>query len=484
MRNTVYVRNFESTLRLLAERGHHVHVAAEPHHEHERLDQTDLMGRLCGEYPGITHGAPPSPFGTPWLRIGYDLRRGIDYLRYLEPEYGRAAKLRRRAEEKAPAFLTVPAARRLTRTAPGRRWLARLMRLADRAVPRDPQVEAFVREQRPDLVVVTPLVEPGSPQSAYVRAAHALGIPTALCVYSWDNLTNKGLIHDALDVVTVWNGAMRDEAVVLHGVPPEGVVVTGAAAHDHWFAWKPSASREGFCTRVGLDPSRPYVLYLCSSKFIAPDEVPFVRRWVTQVRAASATMKDVGVLVRPHPQHASPWRDAELESLGNVAVWPRAGGNPVDAESRAGYFDSMYHSAAVVGVNTTAQIESAIVGRSVHTLLAPEFHETQEGTLHFHHLRQVDGGLLHVATDVPEHVAQLEAAIGDPLASAARCRRFVDAFVRPDGLDVPATPKLVAVLEAVGARGTRRRHRDPRWAAVLRPAILRLASTSTPEFHR
>ena len=31
MRSTVYVRNFESTLRLLAERGHQVHVAAEPH---------------------------------------------------------------------------------------------------------------------------------------------------------------------------------------------------------------------------------------------------------------------------------------------------------------------------------------------------------------------------------------------------------------------------------------------------------------------
>ena len=80
MRSTVYVRNFESTLRLLAERGHQVHVAAHPRHD---LDPTDLIGRLCATYPGITHGAPPLPLDTPWARRGYELRRGLDYLRYL-----------------------------------------------------------------------------------------------------------------------------------------------------------------------------------------------------------------------------------------------------------------------------------------------------------------------------------------------------------------------------------------------------------------
>src|SRR5689334_8692353 len=72
-------------------------------------------------------------------------------------------------------------------------------------------------------------------------------------------------------------------------------------------------------------------------------------------------------------------------------------------------------------------------GRGVHTLLAPEFAETQEGTLHFRHLQQVNGGLLHVASDLRSHVAGLEAAILDPDASGARGRRFVEAFVRPFG---------------------------------------------------
>ena len=44
----------------------------------------------------------------------------------------------------------------------------------------------------------------------------------------------------------------------------------------------------------------------------------------------------------------------------------------------------------MVGINTTAQIEGAIVGRPVHTVLADDFRFTQEGTLHFHYLEDGD----------------------------------------------------------------------------------------------
>jgi hypothetical protein len=472
MRSTVYVRNFESTLRLLAERGHHVHVAADVHRQ---LDPTDLIGRLCREYESMTHGPVPTPQSQQWPTLGVALRGALDYLRYLRPEYRDAPKLRRRAELKAPSLVMSALRRPLVNTSIGRSLLGSIIHCCDRAVPRDAAIDAFIAEQAPDLVLVTPLVEPGSPQSEYIRSARAFGSRTGLCVYSWDNLTNKGLIHEALDAVTVWNQPMKDEAIQLHHVPADRVIVTGAAAYDHWFAWKPRETRDAFCARVGLDATRPYLLYLCSSKFIAPAEGAFVRRWVDEIRATSVTLRDAGVLVRPHPQNAGAWQRADLSDRRNVAIWPRTAGNPVDAESRADYFDSIHHSAAVVGVNTSAQIESAIVGRGVYTLLAPEFRETQEGTLHFRHLQNVNGGLLHVASDMAEHVAHLEAAVRNPQAAAERCRRFVEAFVRPQGIDQPATPRLVAALEATAARGPAP-HRDPWWADLLRPWLARAAA--------
>src|SRR4029453_15412487 len=113
-----------------------------------------------------------------------------------------------------------------------------------RTVPRATGVVGFVGRHNPDLVLVTPLVEPGCPQAEYLRSARALGIRTGLCVYSWDNLTNKGLIQDPPEGVPFWNPPMKEEAVRLHGVPAERVVVTGAAAYDHWFIWRPRATRE------------------------------------------------------------------------------------------------------------------------------------------------------------------------------------------------------------------------------------------------
>jgi hypothetical protein len=474
MRSTVYVRNFESTLRLLADRGHDVHVVAEVH---QVLDPKDLMGRLCREHPRITHGLPPVPLAPRWSQLGVELRKAADYLRYLEPEYRHAPKLRLRAELTTPVFLAPGICRRLAGTERGRALLRRVLRVGDKGVPPDPSVQAFIRRHRPDLVLVTPLVEPGSPQSEYLRAARSLGVPTGLCVYSWDNLTSKGLIHHPVDVVTVWNQAMKDEAVALHHVPAEKVVITGAAAYDHWFSWTSRTSREAFCARVGLDPRRPYLLYLCSSKFIAPNEGPFVTRWIQEVRSRSAVLRDMGVLIRPHPQNMDRWHDADYSRLGHVAIWPRSNGNPADEVSRTDYYDSIACSAALVGINTSALIEGAIVGRGVFTLLAPEFRETQDGTLHFRHLRDVNGGLLHVASGMAEHVAQLEAALQNPAAAVERCRRFVEAFVRPYGVDQPAAPRLVAALEATAAaRGDRRSERGPWWALLARPALGRVAA--------
>ena len=474
MRSTVYVRNFESTLRLLADRGHRVHVVAETH---QYLDPSDVMGRLCRAHPEITHSYPPTAAAKNWVELGVEVRKGIDYLRYFGPEYRHATKLRWRAEHRPPTYASSALWRRLVVTPRGRWLLGRGMRLCNRALRPDPAISKFIHDHHPDLVLVTPLVEPGSPQSIYLRSARSLGIRTGLCVYSWDNLTNKGLIHDPVDFVTVWNQQMKEEAATLHRVPTSRVVVTGAAAYDHWFSWKPRTSREEFCSRVGLDPQHPYLLYLCSSRFIAGNERPFVRRWVRDVRGASETLRNVGVLVRPHPQNADYWLTGDPDDGTNVVVWPRDGGNPADHETRADYYDSIYHSAAVVGINTSALIESGIVGRGVFTILAPEFQDTQDGTLHFRYLREVNGGLLHVASDITEHISQLETALKDPGLAADRCRRFVEAFVRPHGLDEAATPRLVAAIEATGAAGVRRSNHGPWWGFAVRPLLKRLLAS-------
>jgi hypothetical protein len=101
-----------------------------------------------------------------------------------------------------------------------------------------------------------------------------------------------------------------------------------------------------------------------------------------------------------------------------------------------------------VGLNTSALIEAAILGRPVFTVLDPEYRETQEGTLHFHYLPRANGGPVTVAGDLPEHLEQLAQSLSRDGQPDPADREFVRRFVRPRGLERPAVGVLVDALEA------------------------------------
>lgn len=439
-RHLTYFRNFESVVRGLASRGHVLHLAVE---RSDTLGGEALVEALESDFPNITHGEAPARADDDWSWAASRLRLGLDSLRYEHPLFDDAPVLRSRARERTPGMFVALGDAIRARARWARPIALAATRRLERAVPADAAIERFLDEQRPDLILITPLVDLGSSQIDYLRAARVRRIPTALCVWSWDHLSSKALIRDAPDRVFVWNETQKREAIELHGVPAGRIVVTGAQCFDGWFGRGPSRDRTAFCRRVGLPDDRPFLLYVCSALFSgSPMEAQFVGEWIRRIRASGRPgLANAGILVRPHPSRAAEWAGMDLGAPGPVAVY---GGNPVDPASRNDYFDSLYHSAAVVGLNTSAFIEAGIVGRSVHTILLPEFAGNQTGTVHFRYLLTAGGGLLNVAHDFGEHFRQLEEALAAPQAAL---RPFVREFVRPHGLDVAATPMFVQSVE-------------------------------------
>ena len=135
----------------------------------------------------------------------------------------------------------------------------------------------------------------------------------------------------------------------------------------------------------------------------------------------------------------------------------------------------MFHSVAVVGVNTSALIESGIVGRPVYSVLADEFAGQQDGTLHFQHLKNVNGGLLTVASTLEEHVAQLALRFAATAPDDPRTRAFIEAFVRPHGFSEPAADRFVAAVEAEAATRPAPRRARPIGAGLLLPILAPMA---------
>jgi hypothetical protein len=445
-RHFAALRNFESVVRSLSGRGHAVELAAL---QDDGLSGVAMVERWQADLPSLVVSRAPGRPVSEAETVTQKVRLALDWVRYLAPAYANTPRLRERARERTPRamlWLTrVPG----MRTAAARQWLGRGLRGLERALPRVPEIDAFLSARQPDVVVLTPLIGLGSPELDYLRSSQALGLRTLFGVWSWDNLSSKALIRWVPDVITVWNDTQRDEAVALHGVPAERVVVTGAQCFDQWFERRPSRPRAEFCARVGLPGDPPFLLYVCSALFYgSPVEAQFVRRWLEGLRASGdERLRQAPVLVRPHPSRLKEWETVRLDDLGPVALWGR---NPVDREAKADYFDSLSYAAAVVGLNTSAFLEAAIAGRPVATVLLDEFRENQEGTLHFPYLLNVGGGLLHATRSLESHRAQLADILRDPERHARQSARFVEAFLRPYGRLEAATPRVVAAIETLG----------------------------------
>jgi len=439
-----FLRNFEPALRLLAKRGHVIHLTAD---RGESIGGTVTAEKLARDYPNITFSRAPNPKTRKWYELSMAIRLTLDYWRYLDPRFDSSPKLKTRAAHQASRVavsignLPIIGHRHI-------RFLQGALKTIERSIPYSQSTKRFIETHNPDVLLITPLLYFGSSQVDYVRAARSLGIPSILCVGSWDHLTTKGLIHDVPDWVTVWNEAQRREARELHAVPDSRIVVTGAQAYDRWFNAEPSVSRNEFCNRVGFDPEFKIILYLCSSSFIAPHEVNFIRRWIKRIRShQDPIFRKTNILVRPHPQNVLQWENINLASIKNVAVWPSSGANPIDEKSRADYFNSMYYSNAVVGVNTSGLIESGIVGRPVFTVLSEEFSGTQKGTLHFQHLTKSSRGLLRSSENLDEHLEHVCQALAKGLGPGAHVRNFLQDFIRPLGLAVPAAKVFADAIE-------------------------------------
>ncbi|MBI4263991.1 MAG: hypothetical protein HY657_06435 [Acidobacteria bacterium] len=457
---TSRIRNFHDTLAILADRGHTVRLTGRLRKGSFELPRTVQHERMTGR-------VNPTERCDEWRDVVDLLRGARDYVRYFDPRYADATRLVRRAYEIAPTEFVLFCERHPWVR---RHWslAARALALAEDLIPTDPGFEEFVREEQPDLILVTPLVTFESYQTDYVKAAHRLGIPVVFIPFSWDNLTNKGLMRIQPDRVLVWNDVQRREAIELHGCAPERVVVTGAARFDDFFGGRPSTSRDEFFAEHRLDPSRPLLLYLGSSQLTGPNEMELVRRWAESIRASDDPLvRDAALLVRPHPALRNSYASVDYSDLGQVALSLNASRN-ADQE----LFDSLYHAQAAIGLNTSAMLEAAIVGRPVHTLVIPGFDQGQIGTIHFHYLVEAYGGLATIARDFPEHHRQLAAVLRDEPQVSPRSRDFAQQFLRPHGVDTPVAPILAAEIERAMTIAKQPRASVPAWHPPLRRALL------------
>lgn len=464
-----YFKNLSSVIEHLAREGHEVTVAAI---RHDREDFYAGVSALADRYPNITVASAPKRRDS-WLYLTWDLRQSASYIHFLDPRFDKAFWLRDRPRRRAPELIQALMRFKATRWRPARRLIARVIERLEKALPTDPGVDRFLADQAPDVVVLSPLIDLDARLWDCLKSALARGLPSVFAVHSWDNLSSKMRLIYHPHRVLVWNENQVDEAIRYHDVPRDLIAITGAQVFDEWFERRPSASRDAFCARLGFDPQRPILLYVCSA--LSPNLLPepdYVHRWLDAIRSAGEdAVAGANILIRPHPKRHRFWEGASFEGLGRVAIDPQIGELPVVSGAKDLYYDALYHCSLVIGINTSALIEAGIVGRPVLTILEPDYYQDQMENFHFSYLLEVSGGLLIAANSLEQHVEQVGDCLRDRAAGEAKARAFVEAFVRPQGMAQPATELFAREVLDVAAEGRRSPARTRLLDHVVRVAL-------------
>ena len=172
-----------------------------------------------------------------------------------------------------------------------------------------------------------------------------------------------------------------------------------------------------------FSPAKPLLTYLGSSRTIAPDEHLFLWRWIAALRTAKdPLLRECNIFVRPHPHNTVIWdhwpkvAPKRVKSLGmGMAMMYRV-------------IDSVSHTEAVIGINTTAMLEAAALNKPVLTVLDEALSVGQTQRLHFRYLTD---GLVTASNSLEEHVNQLTKILHGDTSFGSKSEKFANTFLRP-----------------------------------------------------
>lgn len=447
IRSTVYFMNARSIIEACLSRGHSLRVlfgkSEEAWTEGEYRAPLDAFHAA---HPEVEYGDAYYQRTDHWWRILMPVRLLLSYRRYLTV-HGQSTYFRDRLVKTLPAplrpFFRIPVLRSITRWVLRRRAMGRFLCFIDDRAPLDPRMLAQLREERPDVVLLTVGGRRyGSFDVDYLKAARALGIKTAVLVLTWDSVSSKALLTTHPDLLLAWNEIHVREAFEHHNVPNEKTRIIGAPVFDIWFSHlTPSVSREAFSARHGLDPKKPILVYLGSPASITHDERALIR----SVRETlDRTHPEVQLVFRPHPAHSARYADFMVPGVHRI---PRSGELPDTAASLALFYDTLHYSIGAVGVNTSAMIEAVIAGKPVIALLRSEYAKTQSEAIHFQHLR--DRGVLELAETLEAFAAITGALVRGSVGHRAEREAFVRELIRPQGIMKSGGDAAAEALEAL-----------------------------------
>lgn len=269
-----------------------------------------------------------------------------------------------------------------------------------------------------------------------LREARRRGISTVGMVKSWDNITSKGLIRQLPNWMIVHTHIMKEELVKYADMPATHIFVSGVPQYDMYFRPE-TLSREAFCRKFNLDPSRRIVLLLEPGLKLAPHGHDI---WDMLERSAERGEfpADVQILVSIHPAYRARedlmprFKHLHFVRLGyrliedNYKTWE------FSEEAASDLMHAVRWSDVVITTFSTMNIEAAIFDKPIINIAFDGYQKLPYNRSvaqyrDYAHLQPiVSSGGVRIVTDETELLEEIARSLKDPAWGREGRARIVD----------------------------------------------------------
>ncbi len=300
-------------------------------------------------------------------------------------------------------------------------------------IPTSKKIKYFILKNRCSKIIVVGGNWPSSEKRFsseidYIKAANKLNIKSVIQVVSWDNLTARGLYHYKPNTILVWNKQHAYEANKIHNIKKKNIQITGSPFMDKWFFLSSKKDTpEIFKKKLGLDANKPLITYLGSAQNISTTESLIVENLYVELKKLG-----VQIIVRPHPSNYIQFKSIEER----VKIIPNNGDLPDTTKSKKIMIETISNSIATIGINTTAMLDSLILGSQAFALVKPEFEDHQLSTYHFKQI--IDYDLLNIVRSESEFINIIRNKSIYNKKFEENRDKFLMEFCRPNGVNKSA----------------------------------------------
>lgn len=302
------------------------------------------------------------------------------------------------------------------------------------------EMDETLRSLQPDLVFNCSHIH-GHHADFPLRVAQGLGFRTAAFLFSWDNLTSRGRIMVPFDHFLVWTEGIKKKFFQIYpDVAPNRVTVTGTPQFDFHFDPRFHLTREELCRRVGLDPSRCFILYTTGMNPDFAEEHRTVRAVIDYLQTMDPASRPQ-LLVRTYIKGNSPEMLALAEEMrGHPDVvfppilWDKQWIMPLPEDLYI-YTNLLRHCAMGINGASTVTLELMMMGKPVVNLgleppgsALPHYMRFSRH-IDYEHYRPVaaSGGAM-IARSLDDLYAMIQRGLSQPEADSASQKQFLQSF--------------------------------------------------------